>query len=58
MLVDCLLIFLPAYSPDLNPIEESFSSSTFFIPFPDLQFLIIIHSQRLDSSALVPDDEQ
>lgn len=22
----CLLIYLPAYSPDLNPIEESFST--------------------------------
>ena len=21
----CLLVFLPAYSPDFNPIEESFS---------------------------------
>jgi transposase len=22
----CVLMFLPAYSPDLNPIEESFSA--------------------------------
>ena len=22
----CLLLYLPAYSPDLNPIEESFSA--------------------------------
>jgi len=51
------LIFLPAYSPDLNPIEESFSSSTLFLPFPDLPLLIIIHSQSLDSSALALDDE-
>lgn len=25
----CLLIFLPAYSPDFNPIEESFSCCKF-----------------------------
>ena len=25
----CLILFLPAYSPDLNPIEESFSTSLF-----------------------------
>jgi len=24
--VGCLLLFLPPYSPDLNPIEESFST--------------------------------
>ena len=24
----CLLVYLPPYSPDLNPIEESFSSCT------------------------------
>jgi len=24
----CLLLYLPAYSPDLNPIEESFSART------------------------------
>jgi len=28
----CLLVYLPPYSPDLNPIEESFSScKTFFL---------------------------
>jgi transposase len=24
----CLLLYLPAYSPDLNPIKESFSACT------------------------------
>jgi DDE superfamily endonuclease len=24
----CLILYLPAYSPDLNPIEESFSTRT------------------------------
>lgn len=28
----CLLIFLPPYSPDLNPIEEAFSCCTSFRP--------------------------
>ena len=28
-LVGCLLMFLPAYSPDLNPIEHSFSAGMF-----------------------------
>ena len=26
---ECLLVFLPPYSPDFNPIEQSFSSCTF-----------------------------
>ena len=26
----CILLFLPPYSPDLNPIEESFSAHKFF----------------------------
>jgi len=25
----CLLIYLPPYSPDMNPIEESFSTCTY-----------------------------
>ena len=25
----CLILYLPAYSPDLNPIEESFSTRLF-----------------------------
>jgi transposase len=25
-ILGCILVFLPAYSPDLNPIEESFSA--------------------------------
>jgi hypothetical protein len=25
----CLILYLPAYSPDLNPIEESFSAREF-----------------------------
>jgi transposase len=25
----CLILYLPAYSPDLNPIEESFSTCKF-----------------------------
>ena len=27
--IGCRLVFLPAYSPDFNPIEESFSSGMF-----------------------------
>lgn len=27
--IDIMLIYLPPYSPDLNPIEESFSVCTF-----------------------------
>lgn len=26
----CLLLFIPPYSPELNPIEESFSAGTVF----------------------------
>jgi len=26
ILVGCLILYLPAYSPDLNPIDESFST--------------------------------
>ena len=29
----CLLMFLPPYSPDLNPIEESFSCGTYYYLF-------------------------
>lgn len=33
----CLLLYLPPYSPDLNPIEESFSARTLHIvPLFDL----------------------
>ena len=27
----CLILYLPAYSPDLNPIEESFSTCLLFL---------------------------
>ncbi|KIM66078.1 hypothetical protein SCLCIDRAFT_111275 [Scleroderma citrinum Foug A] len=27
----CILLFLPPYSPDLNPIKESFSAHKFFL---------------------------
>ena len=35
----CLILYLPAYSPDLNPIEESFSACTLFSPY-NCYFLI------------------
>jgi hypothetical protein len=28
-----MLLYLPPYSPDLNPIEESFSTCEFFLQF-------------------------
>lgn len=28
----CLLVFLPPYSPDFNPIEQSFSAREFILP--------------------------
>jgi hypothetical protein len=31
--VGCILKFLPPYSPDMNPIEESFSSGELVIPW-------------------------
>ena len=27
--IGCLLLYLPSYSPDLNPIEESFSTRSY-----------------------------
>lgn len=35
----CLILYLPAYSPDLNPIEESFSAREYMQPRPDSQSL-------------------
>jgi len=35
----CLILYLPAYSPDLNPIEESFSTCTPISPY-NSRFLI------------------
>ena len=29
--IGCLILYLPAYSPDLNPIEESFSTCKSYI---------------------------
>ncbi len=36
-----LLIFLPPYSPDFNPIEESFSCSKYLLLFLELQLTIM-----------------
>lgn len=38
--IGCKLVYLPGYSPDLNPIEESFSSCE-YIYF--LHFSLLIH---------------
>src|SRR5882762_3268559 len=44
----CLLLFLPPYLPDLNPIEESFSTHKFIHFFPCIALLIHeFYSQRL-----------
>jgi transposase len=29
----CMILYLPAYSPDLNPIEESFSTCALLLSF-------------------------
>ena len=48
----CLLLFLPPYSPDLNPIEESFSTHTFVHFFDCITFLIHkFYSQSLYASS-------
>lgn len=46
-IVGCILKFLPPYSPDMNPIEESFSAG---VPKPHgtEQLLTITYSESLD----------
>lgn len=39
----CLILYLPSYSPDLNPIEESFSTRLFVSLASDEQSLNIEH---------------
>ena len=51
-LIGYRLLFLPAYSPDLNPIEESFSCSKLYLSgsrvsfrlFPVLRVVCLIHT--------------
>ncbi|KAG2340026.1 hypothetical protein BDR05DRAFT_1002795 [Suillus weaverae] len=38
----CLLLYLPPYSPDLNPIEESFSARMLFAVCRASQMLKLI----------------
>jgi len=42
----CLLMFLPPYSPDFNPIEESFSCGAYFISRS--LYLVDLNSQGMD----------
>ena len=44
LLVGSLLMFLPAYSPNLNPIEHSFSASMFF---PCYLSLVWLHASQI-----------
>lgn len=37
VLKGCLLLYLPPYSPDLNPIEESFSARMLFTGISDIE---------------------
>ena len=46
-LVGCLLTFLPAYSPDLNPIEHSFSAGMFF---SRCLSLVLLHASEILAS--------
>jgi transposase len=45
-LPECKLIFLPPYSPDLNPIEQAFSSIKAFLRrhWQDFSLSIIDHA--------------
>lgn len=53
--IGCLLIFLPAYSPDLNPIEESFNVGMLFslIRFTILLYLPLRYSESNASAEVV-----
>jgi len=39
----CLILYLPAYSPDLNPIEESFSARKLSLSVRLLVMILIIY---------------
>lgn len=48
----CQLVFLPGYSPDLNPIEESFSACTRSVLFCKLLTRIIVISEGISAQEL------
>ena len=43
----CLILYLPAYSPDFNPIEELFSTCTLY-----LSLVMNIEEQNFHSKGL------
>ena len=51
----CILKFIPAYSPDLNPIEESFSAGKVMDKKVEISAKMCC-SEKLDSTRVSPVD--